>query len=257
MIRRERELANEVARFLRKEKIQFDREVAIGGIQSDFLIYSPDNRKFIVDVKAWERFDGFRNRAAHQSDLYIDNLGVDEAFVVVDKLQRSSVAEGVVTVDKLIPAIKAAISKGVSSSGKIKTISKARKRHIFAAMPFDGKYDDVYFVAMTYAAEQIDSICIRVDKLEYSGDILSETQRQIRTAIAVVGDLSESRPNVLYEVGYAHALKKPTVHICSTPLDDLPFDVAHWNTISYGQGQTHQLKDQLTNRLKNAINSGD
>ncbi|MGD2158341.1 MAG: hypothetical protein PVG14_18855 [Anaerolineales bacterium] len=253
MTSRESELANEVARLLRKEKIQFDRNVAIGGLQPDFLIHSADDRKFIIDVKAWDRFDGFRTRAAHQSDLYKDSLGVDEAFVVVDQLKRSSVAEGVVTVDKLIPAIKDAISKRAPSSGEIKTISKVRKSHVFAAMPFDAKYDDVYFVAMRYAAEKNDAVCIRVDQLEYSGDIVSEIHKQIRRAIAVVADLSESHPNVLYEVGYAHALKKPTVHICSTPLGELPFDVAHWNTIQYRQGQTHLLREQLANHLNNLI----
>jgi hypothetical protein len=257
MTSREIELANEVERLLEKEKIQFARQVAVGGLLPDFLIFSPDNRKFIVDVKAWERFDGFRNRAAHQSNLYKNNLGVDEAFVVVDKLKRSSVAEGVVTVDKLIPAIKDAISRRAPSSGEIKTISKIRKSHVFAAMPFDAKYDDVYFVDMTYAAEKNDAVCIRVDQLEYSGDIVSEIHKQIRRAIAVVADLSESRPNVLYEVGYAHALKKPTVHICSTPIGELPFDVAHWNTIQYGKGQTHLLRDQLANRLNNLIDSSD
>jgi hypothetical protein len=257
MIGREIELANQVARLLRKEGLDFDREVDIGGIRPDFVVHAPDSRTFIIEVKAWERFRGFRNRAAHQADLFRETIGADGAFVVVDKLQRSSIPDGVVTLDKMIPAIKDAISKEAPSRRETKEISKTRKRHIFAAMPFDVKYDDVYFVAMTYAAEQIDSVCLRVDRVEYSSDIVSEIQRLIRSSVAVIADLSESRPNVLYEAGYAHALKRPTVHICSTPLGELPFDVAHWNTISYRQGQTFQLRERLATRLEAAIASGN
>ena len=79
---------------------------------------------------------------------------------------------------------------------------------------------------------------------------VDEIQALIRSAIAVIVDLSESRANVLYEAGYSHALEKPTVHICSTPLCELPFDVAHWNTIKYQMGQTYHLRDVLARRLE-------
>ncbi len=54
---------------------------------------------------------------------------------------------------------------------------------------------------------------------------------------------------MLYEVGYAHALRRPTIHISSTPMGEVPFDVAHDNTIAYGMGQTHALRDRLAKRL--------
>ena len=72
----------------------------------------------------------------------------------------------------------------------------------------------------------------------------------IRKAMAVIVDLSESKPNVLYEAGFAHALKKPCAHICSTPTDKLPFDLAQWKTTLYQPGQTHKLRKDLTQRLK-------
>jgi hypothetical protein len=128
-------------------------------------------------------------------------------------------------------------------------ILEARKR-IFAAMPLAEKYDDVYFVAMRYAADQIGAVCERIDNEEFAGDIIREIKDRIKRSIAVIGDLSESNPNVLYEVGYAQGLNIPTVHICSTPLSELPFDVKPWNTIRYNIGQTHLLKDKLVDRLK-------
>jgi hypothetical protein len=126
----------------------------------------------------------------------------------------------------------------------------ASKRTVFAAMPFAGEYDDTYFIAMSHAAEQVGAECKRVDRKEFSDDIVAEIKRLITSSIAVIVDLSEAKPNVLYEAGYAHALKKPTVHICSTPLSELPFDVRNWNTIPYRRGQTALLKEPLVRRLK-------
>ena len=62
------------------------------------------------------------------------------------------------------------------------------------------------------------------------GSVVDEIQRLIRQSVAVIVDLSEAKPNVLYEAGYAHALNKPCIHICSTSTEKLPFDVSHWKT---------------------------
>jgi hypothetical protein len=127
---------------------------------------------------------------------------------------------------------------------------KAARRMVFAAMPFSREYDDTYFIAMSHAAEQVGAECKRVDRKEFSGDIVEEIKRLIRSSAAVIVDLSEAKPNVLYEAGYAHALRKPVVHICSTPLSKLPFDVRNWNTIAYRRGQTALLREPLARRLK-------
>ena len=84
---------------------------------------------------------------------------------------------------------------------------------------------------------------------------MEEVHRLIRKSTAVIVDLSESKPNVLYEAGFAHALKKPCIHICSTALEKLPFDVAQWKTTPYEAGQTHKLRRDLTQRLKTIFES--
>jgi nucleoside 2-deoxyribosyltransferase len=250
---REKELAEQVARSLHEADIQFDTEVAIGGVQPDFVVYAPDGRKFVIEIKAWEKTLGFRNRAAHQAELYRTAIGADRAFVVVDGLERSRVSEGVVTTDRLIPALEEEFAKKEQPSRKRKPIQPSPEKDVFAAMPFAREYDDVFLVAMAHAAKSIDAVCKRVDREEFSGDIVQQIQSLIRNSIAVIVDLSESKPNVLYEAGYAHALGKPTVHICSTPLNELPFNVAHWNTIEYHKGQTWRLRTKLAKRLKAVV----
>ncbi|OGO37528.1 MAG: hypothetical protein A2Z03_09030 [Chloroflexi bacterium RBG_16_56_8] len=138
--------------------------------------------------------------------------------------------------------------------GDITTTTSTNKLLIFAAMPFAPEYDDVYFVAMAPAAGSVNAVCKRVDQEDFTGDVVKEIQRLIHACDAVVVDLSEAKPNVLYEAGFAHALERPTVHICSTPMEQLPFDVRNWNTIKYSKGQTHKLKNELTKAFKQ-INS--
>jgi nucleoside 2-deoxyribosyltransferase len=81
----------------------------------------------------------------------------------------------------------------------------------------------------------------------------SKWARYAQESIAVFVDLSEAKPNVLYETGYAHALKKPCIHICSTSLEKLPFDVFQWKTTKYNPGQIHRLGKELAQRLKEVI----
>ena len=122
-------------------------------------------------------------------------------------------------------------------------------------MPFADDYEDVFYVAMVGAADACGLTCERVDQKEFDGNIVEKIKEMIAKAEAVFIDLSEAKPNVLYEAGYAHALNKTCIHICSTDLKGLPFDVAQWKTSEYKLGQTHKLKNVLLERLKKVVTS--
>jgi hypothetical protein len=123
-------------------------------------------------------------------------------------------------------------------------------------MPFAPEYEDVYWVAMRAAAEAVRATCVRVDREDFDGDIPATIKQYIEASIAVIADLSGSNPDVLYEVGYARRHGCPCVHICSTPLAELPFNVRNINTLTYGPGQTHELRAPLTERLKAVLEDG-
>jgi hypothetical protein len=167
-------------------------------------------------------------------------------FLVFPELQRNIESKGVVSADRLIDSLVSVFQRQTARYKRRFRGPKPARRAIFAAMPFSREYDDTFFVAMSYAADQVDAACTRVDQTEFAGDVVDEIRRLIKESVAVIVDLSEARPNVLYETGYSHALKKPAVHICSTPLAELPFDVRNWNTLEYARGQT-----------QNSVNRGD
>jgi len=246
---KEKSFEETVADLLRQAEIPFETRRAMGGVQPDFVVKAPDGRLFIVEAKAWEKSPGFTIRAAQQAKLYQSQTSADSAFVVVKELDRSRPSTGVVTLEDLVPTLRKELSKAEPSGKKVQPL-KPSEKSVFAAMPFSADYEDVYFVAMAHAAQSIGAVCERVDHAEFAGNIVEEIKKKIRESVAVIADISEGKPNVLYEVGYAHALGKPTLHVSWTPLKGLPFDVSQWNTIQYQKGQTHQLRRPLAKRLQ-------
>jgi hypothetical protein len=243
----EKDIEGIIAERLRGAGLKFVTEKGIGGLAPDFIVYAPDGRQFIVETRHWD-FPGLTTEASRQAQFYQDAARVDGAFIVIPGLKRNLPAKGVVSVDGLVPAIQGELENTKARTHPAETTKLGKL--IFAAMPFAPQYEDVFFVAMSYAAEQVGAVCDRVDRREFQGNVVEEIHRMIRKSVAVIVDLSESKPNVLYEAGYAHALKKPCVHICSTPVEKLPFDVAQWKTTLYQPGQTHKLQKELAQRLK-------
>ena len=245
---------DQLEKLLRKAGIPYRRKPSIGGLRPDFLVRGPRGETVLLEVKLWDPRGGNTARAFRQAELYRQATGADRALIVMPRLKRNYPRQGVVKPDAVLPMLNDILHLPAkeSETGRRRPAAgpaPARKT-VFAAMPFAGEYDDTYFIAISYAAEQAGAECRRVDRREFSGDIVAEIKKMIAASSAVIVDLSEAKPNVLYEAGYAHALRKPTVHICSTPLADLPFDVRNWNTIAYRRGRTALLREPLARRLK-------
>jgi len=69
----------------------------------------------------------------------------------------------------------------------------------------------------------------------------------IRTSAFVIADVSEDRPNVFYELGYAQGLKKKVVVTARTGTK-LPFDISDVPVIFWDEQQ--DLKSKLRKRIK-------
>ncbi len=245
----EQEFGERVSRLLSNAGFKFEQQPSIGGLRPDFVVYGPEDQKVIVEVKVWSPGGGNTARALEQVERYREIAEVDDAFLVIPELKKNYGTRGVVNPATLLASLDAALKKRKRKRpGRTKKVPPSN-RLVFAAMPFSREYDDTYLVAMSYAAKKATAACARVDDTEFSGDIIEEIKRLINESIAVIVDLSDSKPNVLYEAGYAHALGKPAVHICSTPLSRLPFNVRNWNTIDYNIGQTSLLRKPLASRL--------
>lgn len=224
------------------------KEPAIAGVRPDYLAQTEDGRRLVVELKAADAPGALAIvQARAEAALLADAVGADRGVAVFAAEHLIHVTDDAVGVADL-PAALDAWRRAPRRRVTMAPVQEDANR-IFVAMPFAPKYDDTYFVAMLGAAHDVGAACQRLDQEQYVGEVMPKLRELIEGADVVIADLSGANPNVLYEVGFAHALSRATVHICSSPLDELPFDVRGWNTLSYQLGQTHALRDELTRRL--------
>lgn len=103
----------------------------------------------------------------------------------------------------------------------------------FVVMPFANPIGGYYETIYQPAIERAKLKPVRADADIYgTGKIIDQIWRGIQSARVLVAELTGRNPNVLYELGLAHALRKPVVLVSSNK-DDVPFDVQHVRVIYY------------------------
>jgi hypothetical protein len=103
----------------------------------------------------------------------------------------------------------------------------------FVMMPFAEPLGGYYATVYQPAIDKAKLKAVRADTDIFgTGKIIDQIWAGIRSARVLVAELTGRNPNVLYELGLAHALRKPVVLVSSNE-DDVPFDVRHVRVIYY------------------------
>lgn len=124
-----------------------------------------------------------------------------------------------------------------------------QKGYAFIAMPIDPnekKFDDV-MDSIKEAARRCGIHAERVDEPQSNERITDRILESIRKAEYVIVDLTGSRPNVFYEAGYAHGLKKIPIYIAAKGTT-LQFDLKDYPVIFFDR--MRELKEGLEKRLR-------
>jgi nucleoside 2-deoxyribosyltransferase len=121
------------------------------------------------------------------------------------------------------------------------------KSFCFVLMPFTSDFDDIYKYGIMESCKDAGAYCERVDEQIFQETILDRIYNQIAKADIIIADMTGRNPNVFYEVGYAHALNKPTILLTQSS-DDIPFDLKHFPHIIY-DNKISVIRKELTKRL--------
>lgn len=102
----------------------------------------------------------------------------------------------------------------------------------FVMMPFEDEFNAVYEDLVRPALESAGYDVERGDTTLDQQNILADIVRGISGADLLVADLTTLNPNVFYELGIAHGLRKPCLLIAQS-IDELPFDIRSYRVTPY------------------------
>ena len=182
-----------------------------------------------------------RDRVKTFTKVFVDNLNFLKAFATTSKDE---------------PEVQPSLKVG----GTITTVEKRSEGvrtfldTCFVMMPFGPWYDTYYREIYTPAIKEAGFEPVRADELFSSGSVVEQIWEQIDKAKVLLADLTGKNPNVFYELGLAHADRKPVI-FTSGILEDVPFDLRHLRVIIYEIREPSwnlKLKTDITAFLRNA-----
>jgi nucleoside 2-deoxyribosyltransferase len=126
----------------------------------------------------------------------------------------------------------------------------------FVIQPFDsGKFDKRFADIYKPAIEAAGLEPYRVDKDPGVSIPIESIEKGIKQPSVCLADITADNPNVWYELGYAFALGKPVIMVCSEERTGkkYPFDIQHRSIIPYmadSPSDFDKLRDSLTAKIK-------
>ena len=136
-----------------------------------------------------------------------------------------------------------------------------RRPRAFVVMQFSEPYDSLYAEVIKPVADRVGYEAYRADDVLRPGIILQDIVRGIAGSDVIIAEVTPQNANVFYELGFAHALSKPTILLAEHPKEGgvaLPFDISGFRCIFYDdaiRGKS-KVESALERHLRN-IREGD
>jgi hypothetical protein len=164
--------------------------------------------------------------------------------------------EGVPVLERILPQPLPGSQLGLFAWGRAAidfsqlAATSARPR-VFVAMQFGQPYDTLYQEVIRPRATDLGLNVVRIDEVTVPGIIFEDIKREITEAKIVIAEITAPNQNVFYELGYAHALNKPTILLAQRG-KELPFDIRSYRVIFYDDsiGGKPALEQHLQKHLE-------
>jgi hypothetical protein len=252
-----------VRRIVRPQKPNDKRDALREGVLSAPIISDvyrhyrgenlPDDLTFLGNT-ARDLFKVPAERVADFVSVFIDSLA--DAELVEDVGGKKRVIDITHT-----PSEEGAITS-LSADDHLRKVSKGvtvqTTDTCFVMMPFANPLGGYYATLYEPAIKKAGLTAVRADTDIFgTGKIIDQIWAGINNAKVLVAELTGRNPNVLYELGIAHALRKPVVLVSSNE-SDVPFDVRHVRVIYYeltdpfwGEKLIAKVAENIISAIKN------
>lgn len=227
-------------------KTRFFVTAGVGAAHYLYTIRQFQNNQWIYHGQVGERKNLIANRKYHLEVTVIGSnisLRVDGIFVLSSNLPYQ------------IPQSQVGIwciSKSNINISNYKVITERPKA--FIVMQFSEPYNELYQEVIHRICEEFKIDAIRVDEVYGPGIIVADIVKQIVESKIIIAEITPANPNVYYEIGYAHALDKPTILIADRKTE-LPFDVSPFRVLFYENtiAGKKRIEDGLRRHLESIL----
>ena len=127
------------------------------------------------------------------------------------------------------------------------------KRQILVIQPFDKPSTEGVYQLIRSASLLANATVSRVDSvLRADSDVLQSIQSAIQSASLLVADVTNTNPNVMFEVGFAQAQNKPLLLVANSSRS-VPFDLTRVRIIIYDVANPNEFVDRLAKAISSAL----
>ena len=125
----------------------------------------------------------------------------------------------------------------------------------FVVMQFSEQFDELYEDVIRPVCADLGIEAYRASDIYGPGVILRDIIQGLTESHVVIAEVTPANPNVFYELGYSHALQKPTILLADREATKLPFDISGYRVIFYDntiRGK-NTVEDDLRRHLSNIL----
>jgi len=152
---------------------------------------------------------------------------------------------------RIPPAVRLGLRPGTVPGLEQESAEQKESKYIFVIMPLKAEFDDVYKTIRTACGKFPGVTFDRADDWSQTGRITDQIVAALKAAHLIIADITEQNPNVMYELGYAHALGKHVIVLNAG--QGSPFDVADYRQILYAATDLLSAEESLTRFVQTAL----
>lgn len=208
---------------------------------------------YMFEIKEWNRTTWNYLKLAGNGE----NLEYDASYKIEVNVKGSNISMKVNNVLVANINLKSVVNSyiGFSFYGPSEVIVSnievsSKIPEVFVVMQFSDEFDVLYHDVIKKVCKDNNLSAVRADDIYTTNMIITDIISKINKSRIIIADITPENRNVHYEVGYAHAIGKPTILLAEKGTK-LPFDLSPFRVIFYEN--SIRGKDIVQNDLEKHI----